>query len=127
MTHVRTSLTVMVLAGLAACAQPQDMSGDALCAAIRANQMFPSAARGQELRSEYARRNPGYSARTVDAVLRGSVFVGMDEYAATCSWGAELAGETMGYGQHTRQYRSGGGASFFFVNARTGQVEYISS
>ena len=76
---------------------------------------------------EFMRRNPEIADRWVENLKEGTVSTGMPERIAACSWNATIVGQTIGYGQHSKQYQSGGGYSYFFVNGRTGKVEYISS
>lgn len=75
---------------------------------------------------EYQRRNPNVSSRDLSDLRQGLVRTGMREEVAICSWNARLVGETIGYGQHSKQYHNSG-YSFFFVNGRTGRVDYIAS
>lgn len=75
--------------------------------------------------AEYQRRNPNVSSRDLSDLREGRVRTGMREEVAICSWNARLVGETIGYGQHSKQY--GSGYSYFFVNGRTGRVDYIAS
>lgn len=105
----------------------RDGSGQgSLCAQIDATRALGITDGLNVLISEYQRRNPNVSQRDLSDLREGLVRTGMREEVAICSWNARLVGETIGYGQHSKQYE-GGGYSYFFVNARTGRVEYISS
>ena len=99
-----------------------------LCYAINENRTRVGTNSGMLaiLLQEYQRRDDKASNSDMESLAEGTIALGMREEVAACSWNAELVGETMGYGTHSKQYRSSGG-SYFFVNGLTGKVDYISS
>ncbi|HBM60864.1 MAG TPA: hypothetical protein DD444_16955 [Citreicella sp.] len=99
-----------------------------LCERIEAQR---SVAKGHQemdtLIGEFKRRNPGVQENWLRDLRKGLVTIGMPEDVARCTWTAYLVNESIGYGQHTKQYRGSNSYSYFFVDGRTGRVTYISA
>jgi hypothetical protein len=93
-----------------------------VCLIVRTNVGSDNHARALD---ELTRR--GFSQREVAAIDKGTVFIGMSEQAAICSWDARVVGETLSPYDHSRQYWGAGGSSAFFVDVDSGRVDYISS
>lgn len=98
-----------------------------LCGALSQARQMNDSDSVNALVSEYARRNPSTDERTMTRLRAGNIGPGMPEHAAICAWNATLVNHSIGFGQSTKQYRGAGGSSFFFVNGRTGRVDYVSA
>ena len=97
-----------------------------ICAAIEDARAAGDQKSLDVLIAEYRRRNPRVSAKWIKMLREGKVAIGMPEKVAACSWNAYVVNETIGFGQHTKQYEAlNSDFSHFFVNARTGRVDFI--
>jgi hypothetical protein len=135
---MRSSIPLLLMLGVSGCMTveytPQKAASlqngvgyGTLCYAIEEARSIGTPESLDALMAEYERRNPNVAQSWISRLREGKVATGMPEAVAACAWNATMVGHNIGYGTNSKQYQGGGSYSYFFVNGRTGKVDFISA